>query len=179
MNRKGFTLIELLAVIVIMAIVLVIVIPSSIDAFKKGKLKTEETFVKRLSEVVDSYTTLNIDNFNFNTNIGTKIKKDSENMEVTAYKENISVQDLIEQKLLSNKSYINPNNKSEGCYIYAEIEVYKDSDFVYCHKIKAEELGCLTADYIEYVEDKLKDENENYIPNGNPYVVDTCVWSDN
>ena len=35
MNKRGFTLIELLAVIVLMAIVLVIAIPTSIDAYKE------------------------------------------------------------------------------------------------------------------------------------------------
>lgn len=37
LNRKGFTLIELLAVIVILAIVLVVTIPSVIDSMNKAK----------------------------------------------------------------------------------------------------------------------------------------------
>ena len=174
MNRKGFTLIELLAVIVIMSIVLVIAIPSSIDAYKKSRLKAEDVFVKRLSEQVDSYTSLNTDELSFR-NIGPKIKVDSEKREVTVYKESITVQDLIDEKLISESDYINPNNKNQECDVNAEIEVYKDSDFVYCHKIKASSLGCLTDDYIEYVESKKNDD----ISDGNPYVVDTCVWSDN
>lgn len=175
MNRRGFTLIELLAVIVIMALVLVIAIPSSIDAYKKSRLKTEEIFVKRLSEQVDSYTSLNIDELSFNTSIGTKIKTDSENREVTVYQDIITVQNLIEEKLIKNSDYINPNNKNQKCNVNAEIEIYKDSDFVYCHKIKALSLGCLTDDYIENVESEKNDD----ISDGNPYVVDTCVWSDN
>ncbi len=172
MNRKGFTLIELLAVIVIMAIVLVIAIPSSIDGYKKSKLKAEEVFVKRLSEQVDSYTSLNSDELSFNTNIGTKIKPDTDRREVTVYQDIITVQNLIEEKLIKNSDYINPNNKNEECNVNAEIEVYKDSDFVYCHKIKALSLGCLTDDYIENVESEKNDD----ISDGNPYVVDTCVW---
>lgn len=174
MNRKGFTLIELLAVIVIISIVLVIAIPSSIDAYKKSRLKAEDVFVKRLSEQVDSYTSLNTDDLSFR-NIGPKIKVDSEKREVTVYKESITVQDLIDEKLISESDYINPNNKNQECDVNAEIEVYKDSDFVYCHKIKASSLGCLTDDYIEYVESEKNDD----ISDGNPYVVDTCVWSDN
>ena len=179
MNKKGFTLVEFLGVIVIMAIVLVIAIPSSIEAYKKSRLKTEETFVKRLSEVVDIYTSLNTDNLRFNTNIGSKIKRDKENREVTVFQVIKPVQDLIDQNLISSKDYINPNNKNIECSTSAEIEIYKDSDFVYCHKIRAETLACLTDDFIEYKEEKLKEENENYPLNGNPYVVDTCVWSDN
>ena len=49
MNKKGFTLVELLAVIVIVALVLAITIPTSIVAYKNSKLRTEDVFVKRLS----------------------------------------------------------------------------------------------------------------------------------
>lgn len=179
MNRKGFTLVELLAVIVIMAIVLVIAIPSSISGYKKTKLKAEETFVKRLSQVVDSYTTLNITDISFPSIGETKIKKDGENKQVTVYRVNISIQNLIEENIISKSDYINPNNKDKECNVNAEIEIYKDSDFVYCHKIKAKSLDCLTDDYIEYVNDKLIGENSGYVLNDNPYVIDTCVWSDN
>jgi len=47
MNRKGFTLIELLAVIIITALILVIVAPNIIDAYKESRLKVEDTFVKK------------------------------------------------------------------------------------------------------------------------------------
>lgn len=169
MNRRGFTLIELLAVIAIMAIVLVIAIPSSIDAYKKSRLKAEEVFAKRLSEQVDSYTSLNTEELNFNTNIGTKIKPDTDRREVTVYQDTITIENLINNKLIRKSDYINPNNKNEECNVNAEIEVYKDSDFVYCHRIKAASLNCITDEFInEYLE-------------GNPesYIVDTCVWSDN
>lgn len=169
MNRKGFTLIELLAVIVIMAIVLVIAIPSSIDGYKKSKLKAEEVFVKRLSEQVDSYTSLNSDELSFNTNIGTKIKPDTDRREVTVYQDTITIEDLINDKLIRKSDYINPNNKKEECNVNAEIEIYKDSDFVYCHRIKASSLNCITDEFInEYLEE-----------NSESYIVDTCVWSDN
>jgi len=173
MNRKGFTLIELLAVIVIMSIVLIIAIPSSIDAYKKSRLKAEDVFVKRLSEQVDSYITLNVDKLRFNSNVGTKIKPDSNSREVTVYQDTIIVQDLINEKLISKSDYINPNNKKQECNINAQIKIYKDSDLVYCHKIEALSLDCLTDDYIEFIE-----EQHGGISNGNPFVVDTCVWRD-
>lgn len=169
MNRKGFTLIELLAVIVIMSIVLVISIPTSIDAYKKSRLKAEDVFTKRLSEQVDSYTTLNVDELSFSTKVGTKIKNDRENREVIVYKENITIQDLINQELITKGDYINPNNKRQECNVNATIEIYKDSDSVYCHKIKASSLDCITEDYI----------NEYLNGNSEAFIVDTCVWSDN
>ena len=169
MNRKGFTLIELLAVIVIMSIVLVISIPTSIDAYKKSRLKAEDVFTKRLSEQVDSYTTLNVDELSFSTKVGTKIKNDRENREVIVYKENITIQDLINQELITKGDYINPNNKRQECNVNATIEIYKDSDSVYCHKIKASSLDCITEDYI----------NEYLNGNSESFIVDTCVWSDN
>ena len=59
MNRKGFTMIELLAVIVVLGIVLVITFPNMTDVFKSSKLKSEEAFVERISQSIDSYVTLN------------------------------------------------------------------------------------------------------------------------
>ena len=56
--------------------------------------------------------------------------------------------------------YVNEKIDSE---LNAKIEVYKDSDYVYCHKIKKDSLGCLS------------DEYKNSITG--EYVIDTCVWS--
>ena len=65
MNRKGFTMIELLAVIVVLGIVLVITFPNMTDVFKSSKLKSEEAFVERISQSIDSYVTLNSSNITF------------------------------------------------------------------------------------------------------------------
>ena len=167
MNKRGFTLVELLAVIVIMAIILTIAIPSSIDAYKKSKLKAEYSFVKRLSEAVDNYTTLNTDKITF-TQYGQKTKIDTDNI-VTVYKGTISTRNLVGEELLNIKDYINPNNKDTPCNKYAEMEIYKDSDFVYRHKIKVSSLSCITNDYI----------NEYLDGNNNSYIIDTCVWKEN
>ena len=165
MNRKGFTLIELLAVIVIMALVLLIAVPSSIDAYKKSRLKAEDTFTKRLSQVVDSYTSLYSDELSFN-NYGTNFTKPDQNGEVTVNISHITINTLINKNLISLSDYINPYNKENTCNINADVEIYKDSDLVYCHRIKANSIDCLTEDYI----------NEYLNGNDNSYVVDTCVW---
>lgn len=183
MNKKGFTLIELLAVIVIMGIVLVIAVPNSIDAYKKSRLKTEETFVKRLSQMVDSYVTLNSEELTFSSysiNGNTEFDKRGQEKKVTVgIDRNITVNNLIEENLISTGDYINPNNKGVTCNTNASIEIYKDSDFVYCHKIKALSLECITDDYIEYIEENYEKEDSNYVQDGNPYIINTCVWSDN
>ena len=167
MNRKGFTLIELLAVIVILVVVLVIAVPSSIDAYKKSRLKVEDTFVKKVSGVIDSYVTLNSEELSFSSyQNGRQYTKPGQDSKVTVGIVNIEVEDLIEENLISQSDYINPNNKDTSCNINANIEIYKDSDFVYCYKVKASSLNCLTANYI----------NEYLGVARDPYAIDTCVW---
>ena len=167
MNRKGFTLTELLAVIVIMSLVLVIAIPNSIDAYKKSRLKAEYTFVKRLSQIVDSYTSLYSDELSFSS-YGREFYKPDQEKKVTVGITNITANTLINKNLISSGDYINPNNKDKECSTNAQIEIYKDSDFVYCHKIKASSLNCITGDYI----------NEYLDRDNNSYIVDTCVWKE-
>lgn len=161
MNRKGFTLIELLAVIILLGIVLVFTIPNVMDTYKNSKLKTEKVFVDKLSDVIDGHIKLNSNDFNF-VQDGTA-NKEGQTETVTIYKSAITINDIIESKLISESDYINAGNKDVKCNINAEIEVYKDSDYVYCHKVKKESLGCLTNDY------------NNSITGD--YVIDTCIWS--
>ena len=161
MNRKGFTLIELLAVIVLLGLVLVFTVPNIVDTYKNSKLKTEKVFVDKLSDVIDGHIKLNSSDFNF-TQDGTA-NKEGQSSEVTIYKDIITINDIIEGKLISESDYINAGNKDVKCNINAEIEVYKDSDYVYCHKVKKASLGCLTKEYKDSIT--------------GDYVIDTCVWS--
>ena len=168
MNRKGFTLIELLAVIIVMSIILLIAVPNAIDAYKESRLKVEDTFVKRLSNAIDSYVTLYSDELTFTSYQGGRqyAKPDQEN-KVTIVYLNKQISDLVRHDLISDSDYINPNNKDTSCNINANIEIYKDSDFVYCYKVKASSLNCLTTNYIT-----------KYLGIGrDPYAINTCVWS--
>ena len=131
----------------------------------KSKLKAEDSFTKRLSEVVDSYITLNTDEISFTIDMGQK-QKIGEDKKVNVSKGIKKINDLFTEGLISNSDYINPNNKNTQCNVNAEIEIYKDSDFVYCHKIKASSLSCISTDYI----------NEYLYGNSNSYIIDTCVW---
>ena len=74
MNRKGFTLIELLAVIVILGIILVFVTPNILEVYKNSKLKSEEIFVDRVSQPIDSYIKLKSDDIVFTKVEGTFTK---------------------------------------------------------------------------------------------------------
>lgn len=176
MNRKGFTLIEVLAVIIVLSIILVVAAPGISNVYKNSKLKSEQVFINRLSTIIDSYVKLNTDTIGF-TREADQAKKEGQN--ITIYKgkrkENdiereIIVNDIINDDLLSiedyvnagNKDYINPETNTKGCKTSAQIEVYRDSDFVYCHKVKKDSLGCLTKEY----KDSITGE----------YVIDTCIW---
>lgn len=160
MNRKGFTLIELLGVIIVLAIVLLVAVPSISNAYKNSKLKSEEIFVERLSDVIDSYVKLNSSSISFSS-YGTATKEGEEDI-VNIYKGNITVNDIIYDNLLRETDYVNAGNKEAICNIEAQVEVYRDSDYVYCYKVDKDSLGCLTDEYKNTIDD---------------YAIDTCVWS--
>lgn len=160
MNRKGFTLVEVLAVIVILGIILTIASPYIITAYKNSKLKSEEVFVNRLSTVIDGYVKLNSYDISFSSD-GTATKEGQGTVNIE--KGTITIQDIINDNLLSQEKYVNAGNKEISCNKNAQIEVYKDSDFVYCYKVNKESLGCLTDEYKTSI-------------NGT-YAIDTCIWS--
>ena len=162
LNRKGFTLIELLAVVIILGLVLIIVFPNSIDVFQNAKLKSEKAFLDRLSQSIDSYTSLNTGNVNFEL-YREDAKKSGYTSDIIVYKGTIKIEDIINDNIITESDYINPSNKNK-CEKTADIEIYKDSDSVYCHKVKKESLGCLTENYKNSIEDE--------------YAIDTCIWTE-
>ena len=167
MNRKGFTLIELLAVIVVLGLVLLISVPIISDAYTKSKIKSEEVFVDRLTQAIDSYVKLNSDTINFNENgTGTKTVNETDTYNITYQMGTINIQKIIDDGILTQKDFVNAGNKKTTCNTAAaEVEVYKDSDFVYCYKMKTNSLNCLTDAYRETVDGE--------------YAIDTCVWKEN
>ena len=131
MNRKGFTLVELLGVIVILAVILIIAAPNLLKIYKNSKLKSEEIFVQRISESIDSYIKLYGDEIEFNDAGFAKITMD----------------EIIKSKIISEDDYINPGNKGTECYKDGGIEVYKNTNYVYCYKMEKRSLECLTDEY--------------------------------
>ena len=162
MNRKGFTMIELLAVIVVLGIVLVITFPNMTDVFKSSKLKSEEAFVERISQSIESYVTLNSSSIGFSPDEQAKKYYGGTNHIVNIYKGTITMNTIINSNIITGKDYKNPGNENVECNVNAEIEVYRDSDYVYCHKIKKDSLGCLTDEYKNTID--------------SDYIVDTCTW---
>lgn len=174
MNKKGFTLIELLAVIVVLGLVLIISVPNLTDVYKNSKLKTEEIFIDKLSKKIEEYIDFNKDTWSFENEAGIKTKKvpNSESTEVTVsvWSENITFQKLLDSKLVTKGDFIDPNTKkncSEGNGI---IEVYKDTDYVYCFVVRKksfniEETSCLSDDYLNKY--KMDDESQ---------IINTCPW---
>ena len=150
MNRKGFTLIELLAVIVVLGLVLLISVPIISDAYTKSKIKSEEVFVDRLTQAIDSYVKLNSDTMSFSCESDRCEGRKTENgkeYDITYQKGVITINDIINDGILTQKDFVNAGNKDATCNTTAEVEVYKDSDFVYCYKVHKDSLGCLTKEY--------------------------------
>ena len=165
MNRKGFTLIELLAVIVVLGLVTLISVPIISDAYTKSKIKSEEVFADRLTQAIDSYVKLNSDTINFNENgTGTKTVNEKDTYNITYQMGTITINDIINDGILTQKDFVNAgnNNKNVSCEPNAEVEVYKDSDFVYCYKVHKDSLGCLTKEYKSTIK--------------GDYAIDTCEW---
>ena len=163
MNRKGFTLIELLAVIVVLGLVLLISVPIISDAYTKSKIKSEEVFVDRLTQAIDSYVKLNSDTINFNENgTGTKTVNEKDTYNITYQMGTIDIQKIIDDGILTQKDFVNAGIKDATCNTTAEVEVYKDSDFVYCYKVHKDSLGCLTKEYKSTIK--------------GDYAIDTCEW---
>ena len=168
MNRKGFTLIELLAVIVVLGLVLLISVPIISDAYTKSKIKSEEVFADRLTQAIDSYVKLNSDTMSFSCNSdrceGTKTVNEKDTYNITYQMGTITINDIINDGILTQKDFVNAgnNNKNVSCEPNAEVEVYKDSDFIYCYKVHKDSLGCLTKEYKSTIK--------------GDYAIDTCEW---
>ena len=165
MKRKGFTLIELLAVIVVLGLVLLISVPIISDAYTKSKIKSEEGFVDRLTQAIDSYVKLNRDTMSFSCKSDRCEGRKTENgkeYDITYQKGVITINDIIKDGILTQKDFVNAGNKKTTCNTTAEVEVYKDSDFVYCYKVHKDSLGCLTKEYKSTIK--------------GDYAIDTCEW---
>ena len=175
MNRKGFTLIELLATIAILAIIGGIATISVISTINNSKLKSEQVFIEKISNLIDDYLDLNPPTKSVGETISFEKCKDancSEKYTVTAtlMKKNVStgeddsiyIKDLITANLVESDQLVNPKNK-EQCFISAnpEIIVYKDSDYVYHYYVdlKGTNTDCDISDengFINILPDNLK-----------------------
>lgn len=198
-NRKGFTLIELIAVIVILSIILIVVTPNLIETYKESKLKSEGLFIKQLTKSVESYVSLYGSEMTFTEESGTYYKQKTiktkescqvDRNEVKVYKSETTIQEIINKNIIEESEYRNPGNKDTKCNPEAEIEVYRDSDYVYCFKIRKdakdakEAMECLTQEYKDSIKETTCETLDNSCnctktdeePTPTDYVIDTCIW---
>lgn len=190
-NRKGFTLIELIAVIVILSIILIVAVPNLIETYKQSKLKSEGMFVKQLTKSIESYVSLYGSEMSFTEESGTYYKQKTikakescqvDRNEVKVYKSETTIQDIIDSNIIEESEYRNPGNKDTKCNPDAKIEIYRDSDYVYCFKIKKDAMECLTQEYKNSIKETTCETLDNScnctktIENTTDYVIDTCIW---
>ena len=151
--------------IVVLGLVLLISVPIISDAYTKSKIKSEEVFVDRLTQAIDSYVKLNSDTMSFSCESDRCEGRKTENgkeYDITYQKGVITINDIINDGILTQKDFVNAGNKDATCNTTAKIEVYKDSDFVYCYKAHKDSLGCLTKEYKSTIK--------------GDYAIDTCEW---
>lgn len=162
-NNKGFTLVELLATIVLIAILGGIATVSVIGVINTSKNKGEKIFVDKIETAIETYLSLNSSSFSKKPDgltgkffKDTGRKKDDETPDTVErdyyeykYKynnENFTLDKLVEAKLISSDTFINPKNKMQcfdnGEYPYPEIRVFKDSDFVTYYYVSLEKNNC-------------------------------------
>lgn len=147
MNRRGFTLVELLATLVILSIVVGITIVFMNNSFKEAKDKTENLFVKTLSDGISVYlddSELKKSEF---VDTGCYVNKTRGGRRVKLYGVNKTMEDVINStyKPLSQSDLVNPSNEDVSCGLAKDIglTIYRDEDFVYYYKIDRKMIGCL------------------------------------
>lgn len=91
MNKKGFTLVEVLVVVVLISIVSTIATISYSSILKKQNEKINDHTVKKIEDAALDYCMAN--------NCGT----------------NVTIEDLVESKLLSKSSLVNQLTKKQIC----------------------------------------------------------------
>lgn len=146
LNNKGFSLIELLATIIILGILGAVGSVSYINYLEKSQEKAKEAFVKQLENSVEDYISMyGTSELIFNNN-GTKEKC---YIEVNGPDNNVEVCDEVNYYSASNnpefgtivtyvsdKDFVNPVTKIPCTDDNLNIEIYRDSDYVYCFKVK-------------------------------------------
>ena len=173
MNRKGFTLIEVLATIVIISILGAVAYTGVTSYIKTSKEKAEDKFLDEIKSEIDSYISLNSADFkktgetiSFNKQVvkkgGTSKTNQAEikkSVSVWQVKKDgndyLTFNDLINNLKMTDK-FQNPNT-GKICSNNIEIEIYKDSDYVYYYCVNMKEAeGCPSSKNIDTRPQELK-----------------------
>lgn len=175
MNRKGFTLVEVLATIVIISILGVVAYTGVTNYIKTSKEKAEDKFLDEIKSEIDSYISLNSADFKKASDSKTisfdklvvkkggtsetnqaEVKKNVDAWQVRKNGNNyLTFGDLINNLKMTDK-FQNPNT-GEICSNNIEIEIYKDSDYVYYYCVNMKEAdGCPSSKNIDTRPQELK-----------------------
>lgn len=149
MNKKGFTLVELLATLLILAIIVGIVLISTLSGLDKAKDKTEDVFVKTIEDALDVYLDSDARNLNFTSQCANGINK-SHKVGVKVYKATITFNDVINSsyKPISASDMHNPANKNKSnynCKTNVVVNIYRDEDFIYYYAVDKSAFNCLNG----------------------------------
>ena len=164
MNNKGFTLVELLATVVLVALVMGIASYGVINAINNSKKKSEDIFVKKFVQAIDSYLALNGPSL---AETGNTINSDGKSLtELQSFK----LSDLANENFIDKDKFINPKNKKDCYDANAEIKAYRDDNFVYYYSFDFKQL----EDICDLNGDS-KVFGDNSINNGDDFVDDGII----
>jgi len=150
MNNKGFTLVELLATIVILGIISTVTIVTVTEYYQRSKEKAEEAFYKQLEGYVYDYITLSGSKLAYVNSGYTNLQKcykdgEDEICENTTLKkasDNFQLGTLIESVV--SKDVLNPKTDVKCTDSNTTLNIYRDSDYVYCFSIKPNGNSCIS-----------------------------------
>lgn len=159
LSNKGFTLVELLATIVILGILSGVTIVSVTSYYKKSQEKAETAFIKQLENYIEDYISqygskLKIDTINGENKNKCYIKIEENTQEevcntITLYPiiNDPNITDINNN--ITNKDLINPATKEKCTDDNVKIEIFKDTDYVYCFTIEASNQPSCISDKID------------------------------
>ena len=168
MNNRGFTLVEMLATVVILGIVMGIATYGVIGVINSSKEKSEDVFVSKLENVIQTYISDNRFNWGNGANVGKfnkcrRVQDDGEcyldeavltNFYKVIINNNSSednmfpLSELADDKYMQGGKIINPKNKLDCLSNDKDIDVllYKDDDSVYYYYADLSNLSCDISD---------------------------------
>lgn len=157
MNKKGFTLVELLATIVILGILFGITLVLVNGGFGNAKAKSEDVFVKTISESLDVYIDTDARKLKFSSTPLCYIDKTHGKSYVyEAVDSGLTFNNVINSSYspITLAELHNPANKNKDhyeCSASGQLLIYRDDDYVYYYKISKDSFDCLNQDKGGYI----------------------------
>ena len=155
LNNKGFTLLEMMLVIVILSIIMAITVPSLIGYFDQSKDTSEQVFMDEMEDVVSNFISLRMLGFQPTSQTISFYKCDNPCLDETDCRQSlatkvnlgreVTLNDVANAGVVNAGDLINPKTEKK-CNLNTLVDIYKDSDSVYCFMIEADGSDCLSED---------------------------------